>query len=87
MRVEIIKRDIVAMTWGTKCTYMVKAWSLKRCTWRCLYRWYMWLPRGENPAETMRELVDKHRTIPAAARDESITPWQQRALDEASDMA
>ena len=85
MGVEIIGRDIVAMTWGGKGNYMVKAWSLQQCFWTCpidrTLRYMGWRP-GEIPATTMRELVDKHRTIPAAVKDESVTPWQQRALDE-----
>ena len=90
MGVEIIGRDIVAMTWGSTGTYMVKAWSLERCSWFCPINWFKryinWAPR-EIPAATMRELVDKHRIIPAAAKDESVTPWQQRALNEEFDMA
>ena len=89
MGVEIIGRDIVAMTWGGKGTYMVKAWSLQQCFWTCpidrTLRYMGWRP-GEIPAATMRELVDKHRTIPAAVKDESVTPWQQRALDEQFEM-
>ena len=90
MGVEIIGRDIVAMSWGGKGTYMVKAWNLKRCSWWwCPIDWtcrfLRWRP-DEIPSATMRELVDKHRTISAAAKDESVTPWQQRALDEEFDM-
>ena len=90
MGVEIIGRDIVAMTWGGKGTYMLKAWSLRRCVLSCPKDWTLrsvrrlftrWTPE-EIPAKVMRQLVDKHRTIPAAAKDESVTPWQQRALDE-----
>ena len=90
MGVEIIGRDIVAMTWGSKGTYIVKAWSLKKCYWSCPIDWAVrslsWTPQ-EIPSATMRELVDKHRTIPAASKDESVTPWQQRAMDEELDMA
>ena len=92
MGVEVIGRDIVAMTWGSQGTYMLKAWSLRQCKWSCPTVWIKsWLPGAKEPkdipAETMRELVDMYRTVPADAMDESTTPWQQRALDDEFDMA
>ena len=109
MGVEVIGRDIVAMSWGSgggKGTYMLKAWSRSRCepglvslifffgaydpVCAVLGLWN-WNARGDIPAETMRELVDKHRIVPAANKDErgkeEATPWRQRALDKESDVA
>ena len=97
--VEMIGRDIVAMAWG-KDIYILKAWTLKRCQ-SGLFRPYpyckllaLWNWNGPHdiPAETMRELVDKHRIVPASAdademAEQAATPWQQRALDEESDIA
>ena len=81
--VEFVGQDIVAVVWGGKGTYLLKAWTLKRCeTWiRPLCLW--WYGKGvyDIPADTMRELVDKHRTIPASVEG-LATPWEQRALDQ-----
>ena len=98
MGVEVIGRDIVAVTWGGKGTYILKAWTSVGCEWG-LFRPYPycallslwnWNAPRHIPAETMRELVDKHRIVPASAEETAergATPWQQRALDEESDMA
>ena len=84
--VEFVGQDIVAVVWGGKGTYLLKAWTLKRCeSWipgiRPLCLW--WYGKGvyDIPADTMRELVDKHRTIPASVEG-LATPWEQRALDQ-----
>ena len=99
MGVEMIGRDIVAVSWGSngdKGNYMLKAWSMQRGGWFCVEAWIPgWMILGNRrlggdiPAETMRELVDKHKTIPAAAAaaakegpSTTHTPWEQRALDE-----
>ena len=101
MGVEVIGQDIVAMTWGGgKGTYILKAWTLKHCEsgffrpypYCTLLALWNWNSRKHIPAETMRELVDKHRIVPASADAEeaaetAATPWQQRALDEESDIA
>ena len=99
MGVEVIGRDIVAVAWGGKGTYILKAWTLVRCETGffrpypvcALLSWWNRNGPADIPAETMRELVDKHRVIPAEDADETEreepTPWQQRALDEESDVA
>ena len=104
MGVEVIGRDIVAMTWGAgKGTYMLKAWSSSRCEpgllsfffrgydpYCALLGLWNWNRRSDIPAETMRELVDKHRAADADKDEggrEEATPWRQRALDEESDVA
>ena len=108
MGVEVIGRDVVAMAWGGgKGTYMLKAWTLKRCEsglfffpffsflrpynpYCKLLALWNWSRRSDIPAETMRELVDKHRVVSVEAdegeREESM-PWRQRALDEESHFA
>lgn len=100
MGVEVIGRDIVAIAWGGgKGTYILKAWTLRRCEeghffffllrpYCKLQALWNWNRRRDIPAETMRELVDKHRVVPATNADvdeterEEATPWRQRALDE-----
>ena len=82
--VEVMGQDIVAVVWGGKGTYLLKAWTLSRCEYsliRPLCLWWYGRDLNDIPAETMRELVDKHRTIPASAEG-MATPWEQRALDQ-----
>ena len=101
MGVEVIGRDIVAMIWGDKGTYILKAWTLTRCEtgffrpypYCALLALWNWNNRLDIPAETMKELVDKHRIVPASAdadadetEEEEATPWRQRALDEETDI-
>ena len=112
MGVELVGRDVVAVAWGGegKGTYILKAWSLDRCRsgppdvffrpYCALLALRNWNKRSDIPAETMRELVDKHRGIPVRDREEEEdkvdeegesgrgekTPWRQRALDEESEM-
>ena len=91
MGVELVGRDVVAIAWGDGGTYLLKAWTLKKCEWPFLRDLCLWYDATildgatEISSETMRALVDKHRT-PAAAIEEDLkqaaTPWQQRTLEE-----
>ena len=73
MGVEVIGRDVVAMAWGGgKGTYMLKAWTLKRCESGLFFFSYFSVLRPYNPYCKLLALWNwnRRRDIPAGTMRE-----------------
>ena len=70
MGMEFDGKDLVAITWGDRGTFLLRAWIRKNCEHAqsgrktCLWWKRWWWKSHDSKGIPMRELVSKHRNLP-----------------------